>query len=168
MSQTPLPPSENDPLAAPSPALVRRRPATVQLRQGGPAGGAGDGGSPLGGTDQSTQALGDALRVVYRFLQLGMIVLVVVFLFSGLKSVKEGERGIRVALGKVEADDLTPGFHLSLPQPLGDVLKWVERLRPRRTILTHMGTDLDWAWMGANLPAGVEAGFDGMVLEFAG
>ncbi len=52
--------------------------------------------------------------------------------------------------------------------PLGDVLKWVERLRPRRTILTHMGTDLDWAWMGANLPAGVEAGFDGMVLEFAG
>lgn len=52
-----------------------------------------------------------------------MVVLVVVFLFSGLKSVQEGERGIRVALGKVEADDLTPGFHLSLPQPLGDVLK---------------------------------------------
>ena len=49
--------------------------------------------------------------------------------------------------------------------PLATVLEWVERLRPRRTILTHMGTDLDWAWMAANLPAGVEAGFDGMVLE---
>jgi phosphoribosyl 1,2-cyclic phosphate phosphodiesterase len=42
---------------------------------------------------------------------------------------------------------------------------WAERLRPRRTVLTHMGIDLDWAWMRANLPAGVEPGFDGMVLE---
>lgn len=49
---------------------------------------------------------------------------------------------------------------------LATVLDWVARLRPRRTILTHMGTDLDWAWMAANLPEGVEAGFDGMVLEF--
>ncbi len=49
--------------------------------------------------------------------------------------------------------------------PLSTVLDWVDRLRPRRTILTHMGTDLDWAWMAANLPAGVEAGYDGMVLE---
>ena len=50
--------------------------------------------------------------------------------------------------------------------PLPVVLKWVERLQPRRTILTHMGVDLDWAWMVANLPKGVEAGFDGMVLAF--
>lgn len=99
--------------------MVRKRPASVQLRQGGPA--AVDGG--LGGSDQSTQALGDALKVVYRFLQFGMIVLVLVFLFSGLKSVKEGERGIRVAFGKAQAMDLTPGFHLSLPQPMGDILK---------------------------------------------
>ena len=47
---------------------------------------------------------------------------------------------------------------------LKTVLEWVERLRPRRTVLTHMGTDMDWAWMRENLPAGVEAGYDGMVL----
>ncbi len=46
------------------------------------------------------------------------------------------------------------------------VLGWVERLRPRRTVLTHMGVDLDWAWMKANLPEAVEPAFDGMVLEF--
>ena len=28
-----------------------------------------------------------------------------------------------------------------------------------------MGTDMDWAWMAAHLPPGVEAGYDGMVLE---
>jgi phosphoribosyl 1,2-cyclic phosphate phosphodiesterase len=48
---------------------------------------------------------------------------------------------------------------------LGLVVEWHERLRPRRTVLTHMSSDLDWAWMGNNLPPGIEAGFDGMVLE---
>jgi phosphoribosyl 1,2-cyclic phosphate phosphodiesterase len=48
---------------------------------------------------------------------------------------------------------------------LGTVLGWVERLKPRRTVLTHMGTDMDWAWMQANLPPGIEAGYDGMVLQ---
>ena len=32
-------------------------------------------------------------------------------------------------------------------------------------VLTHMGPDMDWAWLRANLPAGIEAGYDGMVLE---
>ncbi len=43
---------------------------------------------------------------------------------------------------------------------------WVERLKPRRTVLTHMGTEMDWGWMQANLPPGIEAGYDGMVLRF--
>lgn len=45
------------------------------------------------------------------------------------------------------------------------VLEWRARLRPRRTILTHMGNDLDWGWLKANLPEGVEAAFDGLVVE---
>ncbi|MEA2773722.1 MAG: phosphoribosyl 1,2-cyclic phosphate phosphodiesterase, partial [Acetobacteraceae bacterium] len=48
---------------------------------------------------------------------------------------------------------------------LDTVAGWVARLRPRRTVLTHMGTEMDWAWMQANLPPGIEAGFDGMVLD---
>jgi phosphoribosyl 1,2-cyclic phosphate phosphodiesterase len=38
-------------------------------------------------------------------------------------------------------------------------------LRPRRTILTHMHNDLDYAELSARLPAGVEPAFDGMVIE---
>jgi phosphoribosyl 1,2-cyclic phosphate phosphodiesterase len=45
------------------------------------------------------------------------------------------------------------------------VLGWSARLRPRRTVLTHMGNDLDWAWMRAHLPPGVEPGHDGLVLD---
>jgi phosphoribosyl 1,2-cyclic phosphate phosphodiesterase len=48
---------------------------------------------------------------------------------------------------------------------LNTVLGWVGRLGPRRVVLTHMGTEMDWAWMQANLPPGVEAGYDGMVLD---
>jgi phosphoribosyl 1,2-cyclic phosphate phosphodiesterase len=48
------------------------------------------------------------------------------------------------------------------------VLEWVARVRPRRTVLTHMGTEMDWAWMQENLPDGVEAGYDGMVIDVTG
>lgn len=48
---------------------------------------------------------------------------------------------------------------------LSTVVGWVSRLGPRRTVLTHMGTEMDWGWMQGHLPLGIEAGFDGMVLE---
>jgi phosphoribosyl 1,2-cyclic phosphate phosphodiesterase len=51
--------------------------------------------------------------------------------------------------------------HADLPQ----VLDWARRIGARRTVLTHMGTDMDWSWLSANLPAGVEPGYDGMALD---
>ena len=47
------------------------------------------------------------------------------------------------------------------------VLEWRERLGVRRTVLTHMGIDMDWGWLTANLPDGVEPAYDGMVLALA-
>ena len=48
---------------------------------------------------------------------------------------------------------------------LEQVRNWSKRLGIRRTILTHMGTDMDWGWLVRNLPAGLEPGYDGMRLE---
>ena len=45
------------------------------------------------------------------------------------------------------------------------VIAWSERLRPRRVVLTHMGHDVDWSWLKQRLPAGIEPGYDGMVLD---
>jgi len=45
------------------------------------------------------------------------------------------------------------------------VYQWIDRIRPRRTVLTHMGLDMDWGWMQENLRPGVEPGFDGMILD---
>ncbi|MGC9269940.1 MBL fold metallo-hydrolase [Acidiphilium sp.] len=48
---------------------------------------------------------------------------------------------------------------------LDQVKDWVAALRPRRTILTHMGPDMDYATLAATLPPGIEPGYDGMVIE---
>ncbi len=48
---------------------------------------------------------------------------------------------------------------------LGRALGWARRFGVRRTVLTHMGTDLDWATLRAELPDGVEPAHDGMILE---
>jgi phosphoribosyl 1,2-cyclic phosphate phosphodiesterase len=50
---------------------------------------------------------------------------------------------------------------------VGKALDWIERLKPRRAVLTHLGLDLDHATLSARLPAGVEPAFDGMVIETA-
>ena len=47
---------------------------------------------------------------------------------------------------------------------LDRVLGWVERLRPRRTILTHMGTDMDWSALKQTLPPNIEPGHDGQII----
>jgi phosphoribosyl 1,2-cyclic phosphate phosphodiesterase len=46
-------------------------------------------------------------------------------------------------------------------------LAWVERLKPKRTILTHMTSELDYATLARDLPEGVEPAFDGMVVDFS-
>jgi phosphoribosyl 1,2-cyclic phosphate phosphodiesterase len=48
---------------------------------------------------------------------------------------------------------------------LATVLGWKARFQPRRMVLTHMGNALDEARLRAELPPGVEPGFDGQVLE---
>jgi phosphoribosyl 1,2-cyclic phosphate phosphodiesterase len=44
-------------------------------------------------------------------------------------------------------------------------LSWIERLKPKRAILTHMHLDLDYATLASELPQGIEPAYDGMVLE---
>ncbi len=45
------------------------------------------------------------------------------------------------------------------------VLLWAQRVGARRTLLTHMGPEMDWAWLCANLPAGIEPAYDGQSLD---
>lgn len=47
-------------------------------------------------------------------------------------------------------------------------LEWIDRLQPKRAILTHMTTDLDFDALRRSLPDHVEPAYDGMTIEFDG
>jgi len=44
-------------------------------------------------------------------------------------------------------------------------LAWIERVKPARAILTHLGPDLDYENLCRTLPAHVEPAYDGMTVE---
>ncbi len=50
---------------------------------------------------------------------------------------------------------------------LDETLQWIERIKPKRAILTDMHTDMDYGHLRANLPSGVEPAYDGMTFEAA-
>ncbi|MDI9383991.1 MAG: MBL fold metallo-hydrolase [Verrucomicrobiota bacterium] len=54
--------------------------------------------------------------------------------------------------------------HLSVDQALA----WVERLRPRRALFTHIAHEISHAELSSRLPAGVGLAYDGLVIEIRG
>lgn len=48
---------------------------------------------------------------------------------------------------------------------VGRVLEWVDIIKPRRTILTHMAPRLDYDSLRRTLPEGIEPGYDGMEID---
>jgi phosphoribosyl 1,2-cyclic phosphate phosphodiesterase len=50
---------------------------------------------------------------------------------------------------------------------LAQALDWIERVKPRRAILTNLHIDLDYETLRRELPPGVEPAYDGMRFELA-
>jgi regulator of protease activity HflC (stomatin/prohibitin superfamily) len=111
----------NDPLlggdeerSAP-PGGAPRRASSVTLRQEATA----QAQSTM--LDPANQSLADALNILLYVIYVGVAVLALVYALSGLRTVKEGERGLRVLFGKVTASDLPPGLQWGPPYPLGEI-----------------------------------------------
>ncbi|ATF19150.1 MBL fold metallo-hydrolase [Phaeobacter gallaeciensis] len=52
--------------------------------------------------------------------------------------------------------------HLSLDE----ALEWIERMAPKRAVLTNMHIDLDYAQVAAETPEHIDPAYDGMVIEY--
>lgn len=104
----------DDPQSQGGGELTPRRAGSVTLRDQQP----GADGSPL---DPANQSLADALRIMLGLLQLGMVVLAVLYVLSGLQFVQEGEQGIRLLFGATQGPALDPGLQMSAPYPLGEL-----------------------------------------------
>ncbi len=51
---------------------------------------------------------------------------------------------------------------------LGEALEWIDRVKPKRAVLTHMHIDLDYETLCRDLPPNIVPAYDGMVMEFNG
>ncbi len=121
-------PNSDLPIRPTDPSLpaseTARRGVSVTLR-GGPAGSGAEGGEidPAEAMDPANQSLHEAIAITYRLVQISMVVLGVLFVLSGLQSVKEGEQGIRLLFGRRDPELVQPGFGFSAPYPFGELVK---------------------------------------------
>ncbi|MHC4989703.1 MAG: SPFH domain-containing protein [Planctomycetota bacterium] len=82
--------------------------------------------------DPAHQSLTDALRMSFRVLQIVILVLVVLFIFSGWKKVKVGQTGVLTVWGEIVevkgSKALTDGYKFSRwPYPAGEFILFQER-----------------------------------------
>src|ERR1043166_440591 len=79
-------------------------------------------GSPDTPLDAGSQALAEALKSSFAIVKVVMVLLVIIFLGSGIFTVRPQQQGIILRLGKPvgqgEAALLKPGLHFSLPYPI--------------------------------------------------
>ncbi|MCC6425261.1 MAG: hypothetical protein IT435_00435 [Phycisphaerales bacterium] len=118
-----LGPNDNPPIDAADAGRENfppRRGVSVSLRGGEAGSHAADAAEAM---DPANQSLADALRITYRLVQLAMIVLGILFIISGFKTVNEGEQGIRLLFGRRGPELLQPGPNFSAPYPLGELVK---------------------------------------------
>ena len=75
--------------------------------------------------DPASQSLSDAMRASFRVLKIVMVVVVILFLFSGVIMVDEKEVVVLSRFGKLvnENRPLDPGLHLAFPYPIDDVVR---------------------------------------------
>ncbi len=114
-----LPGTEAETSDAPEEGLITGRAASVRFNRGGDRWLTNN----RARMDAANQSLADALKITYTFLQVGMAVLIVLFVFSGFQKVSEGERGISVFLGKPATTNIEPGAHLTWPYPIGEMIR---------------------------------------------
>jgi membrane protease subunit HflK len=77
--------------------------------------------------DPASKSLGDALKVSFAILKIIIVVIVVLFLVSGIFEVSEDERAIVLQFGKIrgKGDDriLKPGLQYAWPEPINEIIK---------------------------------------------
>jgi membrane protease subunit HflK len=69
--------------------------------------------------DPANQSLADAMRLTYRVLQFIIIILIALFLISGITRVGDGDIGVATTWGRITDSSLDPGVHIAWPQPVG-------------------------------------------------
>jgi len=73
--------------------------------------------------DAANQSLSDALRASFRLLKFVMVLVVGIFLFSGVFIVDQREVAVVTTFGKSMGEPRKPGLHWAWPYPIDEVIK---------------------------------------------
>ncbi|RMH30162.1 MAG: hypothetical protein D6693_01125 [Planctomycetota bacterium] len=73
--------------------------------------------------DPAQESLASALRLTFRIVQFVMVLLVAAFLISGVQTVGESERGIKLLFGRVSQANVQPGIRWNWPYPFGEIVR---------------------------------------------
>jgi regulator of protease activity HflC (stomatin/prohibitin superfamily) len=79
--------------------------------------------------DAATRSLADALQVSFALLKVAMVVLLVIYLGSGVFRVPEQSRAVRLVFGQIVKNDeganriYDAGLYVGLPYPIGEVIQ---------------------------------------------
>jgi membrane protease subunit HflK len=85
--------------------------------------------------DPANQSLREALRLSFRVLQVVILILIVLFVFSGFQTVEEGQTGVMLRWGRILGEPgeqaLEPGLKFSKwPYPAGEFVLFRDQGRP--------------------------------------
>jgi modulator of FtsH protease HflK len=128
--------------------------------------------------DPANQSLRDALRLSYRVLQVVILVLIVLFIFSGFKTVESQQTGVLLRWGKIltvnGSEALDKGLQFSWwPYPAGEFVLFTESDR-RVNLGTYFwprmrpGQSLEDAVSSSSVNNFLRPGMDGSVLTKGG
>jgi len=128
--------------------------------------------------DPANQSLAEALRLSFRVLQGVILVLVVLFVFSGFQTVAEGQSGVLLRWGKILSVDgreaLEPGLKFSRwPYPAGEFVLFAQKnrkvdLRERFWPAMRGADSIEKAINDATVNQQLRPGRDGSILTEGG
>jgi membrane protease subunit HflK len=99
---------------------------------------------PVNELDAGSKSLANALHISFSVLKFIMIILVVVFLCSGIFKVDPDQRAMILQFGKIKGETteervLGPGLHWAIPYPVQEIVKL-----PGRNTVLRMAIDSFW------------------------
>jgi modulator of FtsH protease HflK len=108
---------------------------------------------PLAVEDPSARALAEALRSSFLIVKVLMVILVFVFLFSGVRTVPSQEQAIILRFGKPvgtgEQQLLGPGLHWSFPYPIDEFVRIpISEIQTVTSTVGWFGTTPAWEAAG--------------------
>ncbi len=115
--------------------------------------------------DPGMKALAEALRWLFAMLKVVMVVVVGLFIWSGVYKVEQNEQAIELRFGRVKGVEqeaiLQPGLHWKWPEPIEEVIRI-----PASTVEKQIAVDDFWYYQTEKEKAGVAQGRAGDTLQF--